>query len=333
MLLSTLVLPVASDTASNFQSFFNFLFVVCGFLFIVTLAVGIYFVIKYSRRPGTADHAGNYKVAYIEANHWIEWGSMFVIAVVSAIIFFWGWRDYARSIAPKMDEYEINVLGQQWNWVMTYADGKTFMNELYVPVGQPVKLVITSKDVLHSFFIPAFRTKIDAVPGMYTSLRFTPTQPGEFDIFCAEYCGTSHSGMIGKVYALAKEDFAKWEKGMFTVAKSSGQAGAAAGGPTAKTPETPAQMGAQLFKSKTCNTCHSVDGSRLVGPSWKGAWGKEEELADGTKVIVDENYVRESILEPMKKVTKGYPPAMPTFKGLLTDQEIDYLIAYMKSLK
>ena len=325
-------IPAASDTALKFDSFFNFLFIVSTILFVVTLAFGIYFVLRYQRK-GEPDAQGNFKVSFLDSNHWIEWGSMFIIAVISAVIFFWGFRDYAINIAPKMDEYEVNVLGQQWNWQMSYADGKTFMNELYVPVGKPVKLVITSKDVLHSFFIPAFRVKMDAVPGMYTSLRFMPTKAGAYDIFCAENCGTSHAAMIGKVYALEPNDFANWERGMFAVNKSSSEPAPGTAPQASAAPETPVEKGAKLFRSKTCNTCHSVDGSRLVGPTWKGIWGMEEELADGSKIKIDENYVRESILEPMKKVTKGYPPAMPTFKGLVSDQEIEYLIAYMKSLK
>jgi cytochrome c oxidase subunit 2 len=332
LFLSTVYsIPAASDTALNFDSFFNFLFIVSTLLFVITLAFGIYFVIRYQRK-GAPDAEGNYQVSKVDTNHWVEWGSMFIIAVISAVIFFWGFRDYAKNIAPKMDEFEVNVLGQQWNWQITYADGKTFMNELYVPVGRPIKLVITSKDVLHSFFIPAFRVKMDAVPGLFTSLRFMPTKAGEYDIFCAENCGTSHAAMIGKVYALEQADFVKWQNGTFAVTKSSDQPAAGANA-VAAAPETPAEKGAKLFKSKTCSTCHSVDGSRLVGPTWKGVWGKEGLLADGTKVLIDENYVRESILEPMKKVTKGYPPAMPTFKGLVSDQEIEYLIAYMKSLK
>lgn len=330
MLLSGLFLPVASDSAASFDVFFNFLFVTSTILFVVTLAFGIYFVIKHRRT--SEEHKKT--VAYVEENHWVEWGSMFIIAVISAIIFIWGYRDFRENIRPKMDEYEINVVGQQWNWQIYYADGKQFMNELYVPVGQPVKLIITSKDVIHSFFIPAYRVKMDAVPGLYTALRFTPTMAGEFDIFCAQFCGTSHAAMIGKVFALPKEDFQKWEKGLYKVNKSAEPAlgdAKGAGKPVAQ--ETPVELGAKLYKTKTCSTCHSTDGSRLVGPSWKGIWGKSEELADGASVMVDENYVRESILEPMKRITKGYPAAMPTFKGLVSDQEINYLIAYIKSLK
>lgn len=323
-----LSLPAASDTAHNFTSFFNFMLIVSTILFVLTVAAGIYFVIKYRRR------SDNDPTIQVHGNDWVEWGSMFIIAVISAIIFFWGYRDYKRNITPKADEYEISILGQQWNWLITYSNGRTLMNEMYLPEGRPVKLVMTSKDVLHSFFIPAFRVKMDTVPGMYTSLRFTPTKTGVFDIFCAEYCGTSHSGMIGKAQVLSKEDFAKWEQGLLTLPSLVGGGPAPTTGATAAAAtETPVQRGERLFKSKTCNTCHSIDGTRLVGPTFKGVWGRTDELADGTSVVVDENYFRESMLEPMKKVVKGYPPAMPTFKGLLTEEEINDLIAYAKTLK
>lgn len=337
MLFAGLVAPIASDTAVRFNSFFNFLTVVSIILFVTSVSFGLFFVVKYRRRSDSD------QVPYIEGNNWLEWGSIFGIAVISAVIFVWGYLDYRAQIAPKMNEYEINITGRQWSWTMEYQHGARLANQLVLPVDLPIKLIMKSEDVLHSFFIPAFRTKQDVVPGIFTTLRFTPNKVGTYNIFCAEYCGTDHSGMMGEVLVLSQDDFRKWRDGMLSIpdfVKSAGAAVAMNGGDTSSgvldgksAMVSMEERGKELFTSKTCSTCHSIDGTRLVGPTWKGLWGSTEETMDGTKVTVDENYVRESILEPMKKITKGYPPAMPTFKGQLSDDDIRYLIAYMKSLK
>lgn len=316
-------LPAASLGAEKFESFYTVFLWIGTIIFVCTLGVGIYWAIRYKRRTE------NDKVPYIPHNYLVEFCSIFFISIWVAVFFLWGWHDYSDFISPKPDEYEINVIGQQWNWQIQYQHGKTFTNELFVPRGRPVKLVMTSKDVLHSFFIPEFRVKADTVPGQFTTLRFQPTKVGLYNIFCAEYCGTSHSKMIGKVHVMEPEDFQKWIDGVYKVpvvaAEDSGQQPAA--------PLSMAELGAGLYKSKTCYTCHSLDGSRLYGPSFKGLWGSEQELMNGEKVAVDENYIRESIMDPMKKIVKGYPPQMPVFRGMLTDEEVNQLIAYMKTLK
>lgn len=340
MLFAGFVAPIASDTAQNFDAFFNFLTITSTILFVVTVAFGLYFTFKYRRRSETDE------VPYIDGNNWIEWGSIFIIAVISAVIFVWGFIDYRYQIAPKMNEYEINIIGRQWSWTMEYQHGAKLANQLVLPIDTPIKLVMKSEDVLHSFYIPAFRTKQDVVPGIFTTLRFTPNKAGTYNLFCAEYCGTDHSGMMGEIIVLTKENFQKWKDGLMEIpqfVKTAGANVAVNGGDTSKGALDPADGGTSmvsmadkgkaLFASKTCSTCHSTDGSRLVGPTFKGLWGSMEETQDGEKVKVDENYVRESLLEPMKRITKGYPPAMPTFKGQLSDDEIRYLIAFMKTLK
>jgi cytochrome c oxidase subunit 2 len=293
-------------------------------LFVGTLGAAVYWAIRHRRR------AENESTPYIPGNYLVEFISIFGISVWVAVFFLWGWRDYAASIAPHMDEYEINVIGQQWSWQMQYANGKSLMNELYVPRGRPVRLVMTSKDVLHSFFVPEFRTKQDVVPGQFTSLRFHPTVTGDFHIFCAEYCGTSHSKMIGTVHVLEPGDFQKWLDGAYTPAAApAAVADGAHEGPALSL----AQQGEILFKSKTCNACHTVNGSALIGPGFKGLFGSEVELIGGSKVRAEENYLRESIMEPMAKIVKGYSPQMPTFRGMLSDEEVNQLIAYIKTLK
>jgi cytochrome c oxidase subunit 2 len=219
---------------------------------------------------------------------------------------------------PPQDSLEITVIGRQWLWQFKYNSGRTTLNELYVPEGRPVKLVMRSEDVLHSFYVPAFRVKQDLVGGMYTDLWFTAIKIGTYQIFCAEYCGTGHSAMLGKVIVMNPQEYQKWERGEEEKAVAS---------------LPPAETGKQLYTQRGCNACHSVDGSKLVGPSWKGIYGHEVELQDGTKVIADENYLRESILEPQAQMVKGYTPVMPSFKGVISENEVSDIIAYIKTLK
>lgn len=325
-LLNLKFLPSAAVTATNFDQFFKFIVASSVVFFVAVVGAGLYFAWKGRRQGQIKD------TPYIPHSYLVEFCSIFITSIWVAVIFIWGWGDYKSFITPKQDEYEINITGQQWSWQMQYANGKTLTNQLVVPRGRPIKLIMGSKDVLHSFFIPAFRVKNDLVPGQFTALRFTPTKTGEFDLFCAEYCGTSHSGMVGKVDVLEPEDFQKWLDGTFKIAKHvvgsvGGEAAAAAA------PISLAEQGAVLYKTKTCNTCHTINGGSLIGPSFKGIWGKQEELMDGTRVTVDENYVRESLMDPMKKIVKGFSPSMPTFRGMLSDEEVNALIAYLKTLK
>lgn len=315
--------PLAAVSAEKYEGLWTFLLIWGVINFVISIGAGFYFVVKYRRkREGETTPA-------IHGNYLVEFLSIFFTSVFVAVIFIWGWNDYKEFRTAKLNEYEINVLGQQWSWQIQYANGKSLVNELYVPRGRPVHLIMTSKDVLHSFYIPAFRVKQDTVPGQYTSLRFHATKTGTFDLFCAEYCGTTHSGMIGKVHVVEPEEFQAFLDGTF---KAKPVLAGKDGKPMAA-PKTMAEVGAVLYKTKTCNTCHSVDGSRLVGPSFKGLFGRPSELASGAQVQVDENYIRESLMDPMKKLVKGYPPQMPTFRGMISDEEVNQLIAYIKSLK
>lgn len=320
--LTLAYLPAASKAAENFDTFWNFLLVISIAVFVVVVGAAFIFAIKYKRkREGEP-------TLYLPHDFRIEFWALFLTSVVVAITFAWGWFDYKKIVEGRVNEYEINVIGQQWSWQIQYANGQTFTNEIFVPRGKPVKLIMTAKDVLHSFYIPAFRIKQDAVPGQYTTLRFEATKTGVFDVFCAEYCGTSHSGMIGKIYVMEPEDFAKWQAGL--LAKPAAPKGDLES-TTAKV--SLADQGASLYRSKSCATCHSLDGSRLIGPSFKGIFGRKTELADGSTVEADENYIRESVMDPMKKVVKGYPPAMPSFRGQFTDEELNQLISYLKTVK
>lgn len=319
-------LPSASTQGAKFDLFMLVAVTIGLVLFIGTLGVGIYFALHYRRKQATPG-----ETPYIPGNYLVEFLSIFGIALWAAIFFLWGWRDYSYMITPKMDELEINVIGQQWSWQIQYADGTSLTNELFVPRGKPIRLVMTSKDVLHSFFLPEMRVKMDTVPGQFTSLHFTATKTGNFHIFCAEYCGTSHSKMIGRVHVLEPEDFKKWQDGLYAGPVEN------VGAPAAAAPAQPtlslADAGAMVYKTRSCNACHSVNGDPLVGPSFKAMYGSQRELIAGTVVTADENYIRESIMDPMKKVVKGFSPSMPTYRGILSDEEVNQLIAYFKSLK
>jgi cytochrome c oxidase subunit 2 len=207
---------------------------------------------------------------------------------------------------------QINVVGKQWMWKLQHMEGQREINELHIPLGRAIRLTMTSEDVIHSFFIPAFRVKQDVVPGRYSTEWFMPTKAGKYHLFCAEYCGTKHSGMIGWIYVMEPQDYAAWLNG------------GAAGGSLA-------DSGAKLFQDLACSNCHKADGSGRC-PTLVGVFGKKVQLANGQFVTADEAYIRESILQPTAKVVAGYQPVMPTFQGLVTEEGVLSLIEYVKSL-
>jgi cytochrome c oxidase subunit 2 len=220
---------------------------------------------------------------------------------------------------------EISVTAKQWLWQFEYPDGSRTINDIHVPVNKPVKFTMTSEDVLHDFFVPDMRVKHDIIPGRYTQIWFTPTVLGKHNFTCAEYCGKDHSGMKGELTVDNDADFAKfletggteWEDYF-----------------NGKDPmKTPALWGKLTYERVGCNSCHTVDGSKSKGPSWKGIFGKMEKLKDGTSVLVDENYMRESMMNPQAKVVDGFDPIMPTFQGLLKPNQVNGLVAYIESLK
>lgn len=304
---------VASNLASKVDAVIWFITVISLIFFILISIFLIYFAIKYRRKQE------NEETPYITGNYLLETVWTIIPSILLVVIFVYGFVVYKEMRTPPKDALEINVMGKQWLWQFKYNNGKTTLNELYVPEGRPVKLVMISDDVLHSLFVPAFRVKQDLVGGMYTYLWFTPTKTGTYDLFCTEYCGTGHSAMLGKVIVMNPEEYEKWEKGEKeekVVAEIS-----------------PVELGKQLFTQRGCNACHSIDGSPLVGPSFKGVFGRKQTLQDGQEITVDENYTRESLSEPQAKIVKGFQPVMPSFKGMLSDEEISAIIAYLKTLK
>ncbi|PYR95215.1 MAG: cytochrome c oxidase subunit II [Acidobacteria bacterium] len=231
---------------------------------------------------------------------------------ITMIMFVWGAQLFFHLTRAPKGAMEIYVVGKQWMWKAQHMDGAREINELHVPVGRPVKLIMGSEDVIHSFFIPDFRVKADVIPGRYNTMWFTASKPGRYHIFCTQYCGTKHSAMIGWVTAMGAADYETWLGG-----------GARTG--------TMADAGAQLFQSLTCNTCHLETGQGR-GPVLKGAYGKPVELEGGGTVVMDDAYLRESILMPTAKVVRGFQPIMPPFQGLVTEEQLLQLIAYVKSL-
>lgn len=280
----------------------------------VTFAI-VYFVLRYWRHRRAES-----SVPQIHGHTVAEVSVAVLLTVLVMFIFYWGWVEYKKLQTVPHNSLEVNVVAKQWLWEFQYPDGKRLTNELVVPLGRPVKLIMTSQDVIHSFYVPNFRVKQDVLPKTYTSLWFEATELGEHRVFCAEYCGTAHSGMLAVVKVVSPEDFEAWQLN-YGLKGSAGET------------LSLAEAGKAAFSKYGCQACHSVDGSKGLGPSQKGVFGLQERLEDGSTVMVDENYIRESLMEPTKKVVKGYQPVMPTFQGQLSDADINALIGYIKSLK
>lgn len=232
--------------------------------------------------------------------------------LICAVIFVWGSLLYFRNAEPPRGSVEIFVTGRQWMWKIEHPEGQREINELHVPVGRPIKLTMTSEDVIHDFFIPAFRIKKDVLPGRYTSLWFQATKTGTFHLFCGQYCGAFHAGMIGSIIVQEPDEYERW------------LAGGAPG-------ESMEQTGAKLFQSSGCSTCHVNDGTGL-GPSLLGVYGHPVKLTTGETVTADDAYMRESIVLPKAKIVQGYTPIMPTFQGQLTEEQINDVLAYLRVL-
>ena len=231
---------------------------------------------------------------------------------LTMVMFTWGASIYFNESRPPDNALDIYVVGKQWMWKLEHLEGQREINELHIPVGRAVRLTMTSEDAIHSFFVPAFRTKQDVVPGRYTTTWFKPTKAGKYHLFCAEYCGTNHSRMSGWVYVMEPRDYEAW------------LSGGASGGSLA-------ENGQKLFDELACGNCHKPDGSGRC-PSLTGLFGKTVQLAGGGTVKADEGYIRESILQPQAKIVAGYGPIMPTFQGLVTEEGVMQLIEYIKSL-
>lgn len=300
--------PQASSMAGEIDAVFMFVFVTSTIIFLGVVFFLVYYAWKYRRRSD-AD-----RTEHVEPSHALEVSWVVVPTVLVMIVFWWGMETFIAMNVPPANAYQVNVTGRTWGWDFEYPNGKRTTGELYVPVGQPVQLLITSQDVLHSFSVPAFRVKKDAVPNRYTSLWFEVTHTGEYQVFCTEYCGQDHSRMYAKVVAVERGEFAQW-------------VGQLEGDLDMPLPE----LGEMLYRQQTCNACHSIDGSSGIGPSFLGNWGQPRPQTDGSSPIMDADYVIESVLTPMGSIVEGYLPAMPAFPNL-TERQLQGLVAYIMDI-
>ncbi len=298
----------ASTVAPRVDALFYFLIAVSVFFVLLIAGLILYFMVKYRRRRPDERGSALHGSLALE----VVWTAIpFAIALVA---FFWGASIYAALQRPPDDALEVHVVGKQWMWKMQHMEGRREINTLHVPVHQPIKLTMTSEDVIHSFYVPAFRIKQDVLPGRYTSAWFEATQPGEYHLFCTEYCGTLHSGMIGKVIAMDQAAFGAW-----------------LGGTEGDATVPVAEAGERIFADLGCPSCHRPD-ALARGPSLDGLAGREVRLADGAAVVADDDYLRESILYPRAKVVAGYEPLMPLYQGLISEEQVLQLVRYIKSL-
>ena len=293
----------ASTIAEGFDHLFYFETAVAIFFAVLIFSTIFYFAVKYRRR------SPDERPAEIEGSLALELTWTLIPAALCAIMFYWGSSLYFTNSRPPTAALEVFVVGKQWMWHLQHAEGPREINELHVPVGRPIKLTMTSEDVIHDFFVPAFRVKHDVVPGQYYSIWFQATKIGKYHFFCAQYCGAQHSSMIGWIYVMSEVDYEKWLTGGVKNVSM-------------------ARSGAELYQKLACITCHGTGRA----PAFNGIYGKPVKLTTGQTVTVDDAYIRESIIEPSAKIVDGYNPIMPTFKGQVSEEELLQLIAFIKSL-
>jgi cytochrome c oxidase subunit 2 len=295
----------ASAGAANVDALYIFLILLCGFMCLAIFTMIVVFAFRYRRQPGR-------EAEQIEGSSALEITWSVVPLGIFMVIFAWGAFIFFQERTPPRDATQVYVVAKQWMWKLEHVEGQREINELHVPVGRDIEMIMTSQDVIHSFYVPAFRIKQDVLPGRYTTAWFRATKPGVYHLFCAEYCGTQHSGMIGQVVVMEPAQYQAWLSG----GTSTGSL---------------ASNGQSLFQQLGCGTCHRFD-TQGRGPNLAGIFGKPVALEDGRTVIADENYIRESILSPSAKVVSGFKPIMPVFQGLVSEEQLTELVEYVKSL-
>ena len=296
----------ASTMAGRVDALYFFLLAVAAFFSILNAGLIVTYAVKYRRRAPDAIGAD------IHGSLLLEIGWTGIPLLITLGIFVWGASVFFAMARPPDETLNIYVVGKQWMWKFQHLDGQREIDELHVPVGRAIKMIMTSEDVIHDFFVPAFRVKADVLPGRYTNVWFQPTKPGRYHLFCAEYCGTRHSGMIGEVVVMEPSEYQTWLSG---------------GGPEGSLAST----GEKLFQDLACITCHRSD-TQGRGPMLQGLFGKTVALQNEETVVGDEAYIRESILNPAAKITAGFQQIMPAFQGLVSEEQLLALIEYVKSL-
>lgn len=297
----------ASTMAGEIDSLYYLTYWISVVIFVGVIAAMAYFTIRYRRR------SESYVPPVVHESRYLEIAMIIVPLILSMVVFTLGFKSYLKmNIAPP-SSYVVEAVASQWKWDFTYPNGKAVTGELHVPEGRPVQIKMSSVDVLHSFFVPQFRVKQDVIPNRYTSVWFQATKADTFDVFCTEYCGLSHSGMLAKVIVHPADEFEDW---------------------LLEGDDRPlAEQGQSLFVQNTCNVCHSVDGSRIIGPSMKGLFGSTRTFADGTTRVADEDYIRQSIVDPGSEIVESYPNAMSTSFGSMRPDDVSKIIEYIKSLQ
>lgn len=303
----------SSKTAADIDWLYDVMIWISVICLVGIFAAMVYFCTKY-KAPERKKNA--VALSGVSHNTTLEITWSLIPLVILVALFVWGFKGYVDLRTAPKDAIQIYVTGQKWSWTFAYPNGHTD-DQLHVPIDTNVRLVINSVDVIHSVFIPNFRVKMDAVPGRYTDLWFHATEAGNFPLECTEYCGTSHSDMLSTVTVHPPGGYEEWlaqkEEEMLN--------------------KPLPELGEITFKKQGCGTCHTIDGSAKIGPTLKGVFGRNEALEDGTTVNVDENYIKQSLLDPQSQLVKGFPPSMPTFKGRMKDREISGIIEYLKTLK
>jgi cytochrome c oxidase subunit II len=303
-------LPLFPEQASTFaervDALYYYLLSVSGFFVLLIFALIFYFAVKYRRR------SEGEQTPLILGSIPLEVAWIVIPFILVMIMFVWGASLYFTAFSPPANAMEIFVIGKQWMWKVQHPEGRREIDELHVPVGYPVKLTLTSQDVIHSFYIPAFRIKMDAVPGRYTSTWFEASKTGTFHLFCAEYCGTAHAGMGGRVVVMKPSEYEQWLR-------------------TGAPEDSLVAAGGRLFQQLGCSGCHSQN-SIARAPLLDGVYGKPVPLQSGQVVLADESYIRDSILLPQKDVVAGYAPVMPPFQGRISEEELMQIIAYIRFL-
>jgi cytochrome c oxidase subunit 2 len=304
-------LPLFPERASTYAGQVDALFwtwvAISAFFSLLIAAAIFFFFIRYQRREASEIGHDDHGSMTLE----IIWS---VIPLAIALVMFgWGAKVFFDQSLPPSDAVEYFATGKQWMWKFQHPTGRREINELHVPVDRPIKLTMISEDVIHSFYVPAFRVKMDVLPGRYTTAWFQATKPGQYHLFCAEYCGTEHSRMGGTVTVMEQDEYEAW------LAQEATPGG---GG---------ASSGEELFAALACNTCHQ-GGARSRGPDLAGVYGSQVRLTGGATVVADDDYLRESILTPQAKLVEGYQPLMPTFQGQINEDQLLQLIQYVKTL-
>lgn len=296
--------PEASTTAVRVDHEIIFLLVVCGLLVVTVFAGIIFYAIRY-RNGARTDRTGR-----IHNSLPVEITWTIATAVLFIVFFFTGIGIYYDDFVPPANAIEIYSVGRQWMWKFEHPDGRREINELHLPVGESIRITMTSEDVIHDLFFPAFRVKRDVLPGRYTSMWFRPTRPGTYHLFCSQYCGAWHANMVGSVIVMNAADYQRWLSSVPTSMPM-------------------IRAGAELFRRYNCVACHQPGGR---GPQLAGLPGSVVHLADGSTVIADDNYIRQSILASRTAIVAGYDPIMPVFQGQLSEEQLAALVAYIKSL-